>query len=169
MRDGRPTEWCATESRDASSVSRDDSQPLDPRHAAAVEAFLAGQSIPEIAATAGVTRSTVWRWLQRPDCQAAILEAQRCGLEGAVATLRHSAGRAARRIVAAIDDEDPGLALRAAGEVLDRIGLMPDGAIDAEEQGDGSLTIRGERWVKAADWPALVVDVGPAPEGESCD
>ncbi|MBI2892385.1 MAG: helix-turn-helix domain-containing protein [Deltaproteobacteria bacterium] len=102
----------------------DSTQPLDPRHEAAVESFLAGQSVPEIASAAGVSRSTAWRWLQRVDCQAAIAEAQRCAAEGAIATLRVAAQKAARCVVALLDDPEASLRLRAAEALLTRCGVV---------------------------------------------
>lgn len=129
---------------------------MDPRHVAAAEAFLSGESIPEIAATAGVTRQTAWRWFQRADVAALVAEAQEAAAAGALATLRASAQRAARTIVAILDEADPALRLRAAAELLDRVGVAAaEDEADADGESavlsaDGStLTLGGRRYVAA--------------------
>jgi hypothetical protein len=49
---------------------------LNRRQRRLVEAVAAGSSLPEAAETVGVHRVTAWRWLQRPDVQRAVSQAE---------------------------------------------------------------------------------------------
>ena len=62
----------------------------------------------------------MWRWLREPDFAEAFARARREYLEVAISRLQRAAGQATSKLLSLLDDDDSGVALRAALGLLDR-------------------------------------------------
>ena len=80
----------------------------------AVMALAGGASITEAAKKAGVERSTLYRWLERPDFKAALADVQLESRTRAVRRLSSALDKAAATAVALLAAKDDAVRLRAA-------------------------------------------------------
>lgn len=87
----------------------------------AIAAFMDGAQVAEAAAAAGVSARQVARWLNRPDFQAGLREAERAALAGASRRLASLAGRACATLGKAISEDVPPGRVRAADILLARL------------------------------------------------
>ena len=123
--------------------------PLQPNHARFVELRLVGDTFDAIGAKLGVDRSTCFRWAQRADVRAALAEAQAEGRTVAAGILYGHAPRAAEVLGEALADADASVRVRAAGQVLDRIGLDGEPAEDEAEMLDAdTIVFGGVRYIR---------------------
>jgi hypothetical protein len=83
-----------------------------------IAAAVAGGSPPEIAAAAGVSESTVQRRLRDPHIAAAVQEGRTQQHREAVGRLNNRMPAAIDRLAVLVTSEDPNVALRAIGMVL---------------------------------------------------
>lgn len=132
-----------------------DRDPLRPDRARFAELRVSGETIEACAAKLGISRATAFRWLLRSDVRAALAEAQAQGREVAAGILQGHAARAAEVLGEALSDPDASVRVRAAGQVLDRVGLVAPPP-EALEEGDDAgvlsadeqvLTLGGRRYV----------------------
>lgn len=112
------------------SVDRD---PLRPEHARLVELRLEGVTVDACAARLSIDRATAYRWLTRPDVKAALAEGQAAGRDVAAGILAGLAPRAADVLGELLDAEDPHVRVRAAREILDRVGIVRPPALEEDE------------------------------------
>ena len=71
-----------------------DKSKLTPKQERAVLALLEQATLEEAAQAIGINKTTLWRWLQVPDFQAAYMQARRESVKQAVARLQKYAGEA---------------------------------------------------------------------------
>jgi hypothetical protein len=71
----------------------------------AIIALLTQPTIPEAAKAAGVSDTTLWRWLQDPEFQAAYREARQQAVGQAIAQLQQLGSAAVRALKSVIEDE----------------------------------------------------------------
>lgn len=100
------------------------------RDAKILELLLAGHAGAHVARELSVSRNTVAAVRERPDVQPRLAAARAAraaaleeGLEDARRVLREGASAAAQALVDGINDDDPNVRLRAAAQLLDRIGV----------------------------------------------
>jgi hypothetical protein len=120
-----------------------DRNPLRPDHARFVELRLAGETFDAIARAIDVNRVTCFRWAQRADVRTALAEGQAEGRRVAAGILLGHAPRAAEVLGEALADPDASVRVRAAGQVLDRIGLDGEPAEDEAEMLDADTIVFG--------------------------
>lgn len=98
-----------------------------------------GKGVDAIARELGRHKSTVYDWTQRPDFRAELDRIQQESIEHARQILRAGAARAARRLMATAAGEvgKPDTAeVKAATEVLDRVGVTATQVLDLTVRGD---------------------------------
>jgi AcrR family transcriptional regulator len=98
-----------------------------------VTGALAGRSLDQMATAAGVSRSTIQRRLKDPAMREAIREERARLRVESFARLRELDQPAVRRLRALVDDEDPGVALRAIALFFTTLGKL-DGVVDLEDR-----------------------------------
>jgi len=97
----------------------------DERFRLATSMMLAGKPLGAIANSMGICPATLYNWRQRRDFQAVLAEEAAARITQAQCTVIGAAPKAARHLVARIDDDDhPALADAAAREILDRAGVV---------------------------------------------
>lgn len=96
---------------------------LTPRKRKALEALLTSGDISQAANTAGVSRDSVYRWLQDSEFQQAMNAGTQAALQGLSQSLLTLGAAAAKTLQSALDDPTAPLAarLRAADIVLTRL------------------------------------------------
>ncbi len=77
-----------TAKTETSEAGRGHGEKLSRRQDAAIVALLAHPTIPEAAKAAGVSETTLWRWLQRDDFRKKYREAQDKVFDGALGSLQ---------------------------------------------------------------------------------
>jgi molybdenum-dependent DNA-binding transcriptional regulator ModE len=101
------------------------------RMEAAIVALLEQPSIPEAAKAAGISYTSLWRWLQDPEFQAEYRNARRQALGQATAQLQQASGAAVKALKQIIEDrESPSSARVMAARTILEMGLK---AIELEE------------------------------------
>src|SRR5688500_3388437 len=78
---------------------------LTPKQERAIAALLSQPTIEAAADTLGITRITIYRWLQEPAFDAAYRAARREGVRQAIARLQHVSGKAVDALLEVIDTE----------------------------------------------------------------
>lgn len=103
-------------------MSHDDNN-LTPKQVTLVAALLEGKTLEQAAAAAGVAYITAKRWRRRPEFAAALAEARREIIAGALDVLTVGARAAAGELLALLRDRTvaPMVRLRAAEAVLERL------------------------------------------------
>lgn len=96
---------------------------LTPKQVALVTALLEGKTLDAAAQAAGVAYTTARRWRRRPEFVAALAEARRELISGALDVLSVGARAAAAELLSLLRDKtvSPMVRLRAAEAVLDRL------------------------------------------------
>src|SRR5215813_13106750 len=87
---------------------------------AAIIALLAHPTIPEAAKACGVGESTLWRWLQDPEFQAAYRQARRQVVEKAIAELQGACSDAVNSLTRNLTCGVPAVEVSAAKTILDQ-------------------------------------------------
>jgi transposase-like protein len=89
---------------------------------AAIDALISQKSVEDAARIAGISASTLSRWMKLPEFEAAYREARRASLSHANARLQQATGAAAMTVLKLMVDASapPAVRLRAAECVLDR-------------------------------------------------
>jgi DNA-binding MurR/RpiR family transcriptional regulator len=95
---------------------------LTPKQEAALVALLANGTVEQAYTAAGVSKATMWRFLQLPEFQARYKTARRELVDGAVALLQRGATQAARVLVEIAEDKQAPASSRvmAAKAILDQ-------------------------------------------------
>ena len=113
--------------------------PSPVRRAIALKRYCEGRTTKEIAAELGVHESAVWQWSKRPEFQVAVEQMRQAVVADARRVLREGALAAARRLidvasgrVARPDHAE----VKAATEVLDRVGVSATQVLDLTVHGD---------------------------------
>jgi hypothetical protein len=92
---------------------------LERKTEAAIVALLAHPTMPEAAKAAGVSETTLWRWLQRDDFQKRYREAQNKVFEGALGALQGATAEAVDCLRRNLSCSRPGVQVQAAKTILD--------------------------------------------------
>jgi len=92
---------------------------LSARQSRFVGFVLAGSSVPEAAAQAGVSERTGWRWSRDPAVVFELRQRSRDALDEAQRALQAASTAAAQSLVATLADPSPSVRIRAAIAVLD--------------------------------------------------
>lgn len=87
---------------------------------AAIIALLQAPTIEEAAKVCGIGESTLWRWMQQPDFQAAYRDARRRVVEAALAGLQQAAGEAVGALRKNLTCGQAGTEVRAAVAILEQ-------------------------------------------------
>src|SRR5690349_21826462 len=90
--------------RNGTAQATSDASRLTPKQERGVLALLEHSTLEEAASAAGVGKTTLWRWLQMPDFQAAFMQARRDAVRHAVARLQKYAGEAVETLHAVMTD-----------------------------------------------------------------
>lgn len=96
---------------------------LKPNQRKAIETLLTSGSATEAAENAGVSRNTLYRWMQEPDFQAALAEAEAAALDSLSTRLVGLADQAAGALDDVFNNDKAGIGhrLRAADIVLSNL------------------------------------------------
>lgn len=92
---------------------------LERKAEAAIVALLANPTMPEAARAAGVSETTLWRWLQRDDFQKRYREAQNKVFDGALGALQGATAEAVDCLRRNLACSRPGVQVQAARTILD--------------------------------------------------
>lgn len=87
---------------------------------AAILALLQQPTVEAAAKACDVGAVTLWRWMQRPDFQAAYRDARRRALEAAIAALQQAAGEAVETLRRNLRCGHAGAEVRAAVAILEQ-------------------------------------------------
>ena len=94
-------------------------EKLSRRKEQAIAALLSESSILAAAARAGVSESTLRRWLSNPDFRSAVEEARRTVFTEAIGSLRVATTAAVETLRAALSDASPAIRVRTAIAILE--------------------------------------------------
>jgi phenylpyruvate tautomerase PptA (4-oxalocrotonate tautomerase family) len=94
---------------------------VTPRQQRALEALLAGATVAEAAAAAGVARKTVYSWIQSPAFRAELDAAQRAAIEAITRRIVRLAEAATEALRVALEEAPPATRVRAADVLLRRL------------------------------------------------
>jgi len=97
---------------------------LRPAQRRAIVALMAERTIDKAAASAGVARKTLYRWLGTPAFRAALTEAQAAATAGALRRLAELTGEAVDALSDVLDKGTPAERLRAADLILSHFGKL---------------------------------------------
>lgn len=100
------------------------SDTLRPAQHRALVALMAERTIDKAAASAGVGRKSLYRWLGEPAFRAALAEAQGAALAGALRRLAALTGEAVDTLSDVLDTGTPAERLRAADMILSHFGKL---------------------------------------------
>jgi len=92
----------------------------DTRKSKAIEALGFGLSVADASDKAGVTRKTVYRWLELEDFESSVLERQKCTLERVSKRLSALALQGLETLSELMQSENETIRLRASSAVLSR-------------------------------------------------
>lgn len=92
---------------------------LDRKTEAAIVALLAHPTMPEAAKAAGVSETTLWRWLQRDDFRTKYREAQSKVFDGALGSLHGATTEAVDCLRRNLSCGNPSAEVQAARTILD--------------------------------------------------
>jgi transposase-like protein len=109
-------------------------EPLEPPQTKALELFLEGHAVEEVALKLGIHRSTLWRWRTDTNFAARLLNAQQARVhesEERLQALAHDAISYLGTVLRNANEPTP-LRLKAASEILNRGGL--DSATNARDR-----------------------------------
>lgn len=99
------------------------SKNLTPRQKSAIATLAAGETVTRAAVSANVSRETIYKWLQQPAFQKALIETTDAALENVSRRLVALADAALETLETAMTDEstEPGPRIRAAAVVLQNV------------------------------------------------
>jgi DNA-binding MurR/RpiR family transcriptional regulator len=92
--------------------------PLTAKQRKAIAALIEHPSIDEAAESCGISRPTIWRWLQNADFRREYQQAQRQVVEAAISELQAATSKAVRRLVRNLESENDFAANQAAISIL---------------------------------------------------
>ena len=101
-----------------------DVEAVEPIQATAIRYLLEGARLTSVAATVGVDRTTLWRWSQTPEWQAAVKRERQLIGTAIRAQLQALALESVYVVDAALRSKDKALALKAALVVLKGVGAF---------------------------------------------
>jgi transposase len=104
---------------DTPEQGRGHGEKLSRREAAAIVALLAHPTIPEAAKAAGVSETTLWRWLQRDDFRKKYREAQDKVFDGALGSLQGASTEAVDCLKRNLTSGTPSAEVQAAKVILE--------------------------------------------------
>lgn len=102
-----------------SEAGRGHGEKLTRRQDAAIVALLAHPTIPEAAKAAGVSETTLWRWLQRDDFRKKYREAQDKVFDGALGSLQGASTEAVACLKRNLTSGTPSAEVQAAKVILE--------------------------------------------------
>ncbi len=103
----------------AARKARGHGDKLERKTEAAIVALLAHPTMPEAAKAAGVSETTLWRWLQRDDFRKKYREAQDKVFEGALGSLQGASTEAVACLRRNLASGNPSVQVQAARIILD--------------------------------------------------
>lgn len=109
---------------------------LDAKQNLALGLMLQGEPVATTAKAVGVTRSTLWRWTQKPEFAQALAAIQEDLRSDTRRYLRQLSRAAADELASLLEDEDSKIRLQAACAILDRAGVK-----DPDQDGDERITL----------------------------
>jgi hypothetical protein len=129
------------------AVAKSKEQPSDAltsKQEKAIVALLSEGTTKEAASKAGVTETTLWRWLQLPEFQSRYHAMRRQLVEVAISELQSNASAAVRRLRAIIDDEQAPVSSQvAAARIIIEQSIVGIEKMDLVERMDNL-----EKWAK---------------------
>ncbi len=96
------------------------SEKLPRKADVAIAALLSQPTMAEAAKEAGVSETTLWRWLQSPDFQSKYKEAQRCVVDSSLGKLQAATSEAVHTLRRNLTCGKAGDEIRAAAVILDQ-------------------------------------------------
>lgn len=117
---------------------------------AAIVALLSSPTIPEAAKAAGISESSLLRWMERGDFQRKYRAARREVIECAIASLQSAAGEAVETLRRNLRCGKPSVEVRAAATILE-ISIRGIELIDLEERIsdlEETMMVKGEGYGK---------------------
>jgi RES domain-containing protein len=121
-----------------SDASRNDQgtghgEKLARKEQAAIVALLAHPTIPEAAKAAGISETTLWRWLQRDDFREKYRKAQDKVFDGALASLQGATMQAVNTLLRNLSCKNPSAEVQAARAIL-HYGLKSHDIFDTDQR-----------------------------------
>lgn len=106
----------------------DSQKTLTTKQLRAIQALMSESTVERAAKTAGISSRQLRRWLELPEVQNALREAERVALDSAIRRLASLAGIAVDTLREAMESKAavPGSRVRAADTVLSRIGNLKE-------------------------------------------
>jgi len=105
--------------QDRRPLSRGHGDKLGRKAEAAIVALLAHATIPDAARSAGVSETSLWRWLQREDFRKAYRAAQERVFDGALGSLQGATTAAVDALQRNLSCKNPSAEVSAARTILD--------------------------------------------------
>ena len=138
-------------------------EKLARKEQAAIVALLAHPTIPGAAKAAGISETTLWRWLQRDDFREKYTEAQAKVFDGALVSLQGATMDAVNCLRRNLDCKNPWVAVQAARAILhyglrsreifdqDRRIAKIEAALQAREEADEARRLFGQAEAEPED------------------
>ena len=106
---------------------------LEPQQQQALVLLAGGQGVDEISDTLNIHRTTLWRWRKQPEFIASWNQMVQQGKEKQVQTLLELQQQAFNVLRECLSSQNELLRFRAAIAIVEKVGVMPDGSVYADE------------------------------------
>ena len=108
-------------------------ETLEPQQQQALVLLAGGQSVDEISDTLKIHRTTLWRWRKQPEFIASWNQMVQQGKEKQIQTLLELQQQAFNVLRECLSSQNELLRFRAAIAIVEKVGVMPDGSVYADE------------------------------------
>ena len=106
---------------------------LEPQQQKALVLLAGGQGVDEISDTLNIHRTTLWRWRKQPEFIASWNQMVQQGKEKQVQTLLELQQQALSVLKDCLSSQNELLRFRAAIAIVEKVEVMPDGSLYADE------------------------------------
>ena len=108
-------------------------ETLEPQQQQALVLLAGGQSVDEISDTLKIHRTTLWRWRKQPEFIASWNQMIQQGKEKQLKSLLDLQQQAFNVLRECLSSQNELLRFRAAIAIVEKVGVMPDGSVYADE------------------------------------
>jgi hypothetical protein len=114
-----------TVAQEGSDIADETTERSKTKRVRAIELLCEGKTDGEVATALSVSTSTICKWRKRPWFAAALSSARQTGIQNAIERLDLLANKAISLLVTVVEDGeiDPKARVKAAAEILDRVGI----------------------------------------------
>ena len=106
---------------------------MEPQQQQALALLVGGKSVDEISETLDIHRTTLWRWRQQPDFIASWNQMIQQGKEKQIQLLLDLQQQAFNVLRECLSSQNELLRFRAAIAIVEKVEVMPDGSLYADE------------------------------------